>query len=1161
MERFYYDRNEQEFIETSPIPLAIYQFLDKRVVTVALSRGFCDLLGMKSLEECYDLMNNDMYRDAHPDDRARIAELGYQFATKGGEYKAIYRTNCNGEWRIVSARGRHFYKENGVRLAAITYADEGPFVEGDEWVAGDFSASLSAYVHKSAMTHGVNYDYLTGLPSMTNFFELAAAGRDVMIANGEKPVMLFFDLCGMKTFNHRYGFAAGDELLQGLAAILRKYFTAESCSRFGSDHFAAFTSQDGLEDKLRLVLEESTQINQGNSLPLRIGIYESDDHLVEASTACDRAKMACDTNKNSFVSGYTYFNKDLLKAEDMRQYILSNFDRALSEDWIQVFYQPIVRLANGRVSDEEALARWEDPERGRILPQEFIPILEDARLIYRLDIYVASEVVKKMKNQAKAGFYVNPHSINLSRIDFYSCDIVDEITRIMDEAGISHDKLTLEVTESTVASDLNYLKSQVERFHELGFEVWLDDYGSGYSSPEILQQIPFNTIKFDMLFMRGFVDGNESRILLSELIRMAAALGMDTVVEGVETEEQLDFLREIGCSKAQGYYYCKPIPFEGILERNQKGIQIGFENPAETEYYAAVGRANLYNLSMTLENDEKVRRNYFDCTPIGILESNQEELWIVRSNPSFREFFQKNCTLFDVEQRQKIADLMTGANRAFVKALLACGKDGKIQMVDEHTETGQMVHLLIRRLALNPVTRVTAFAIVLLGISENRDGSDLSFTTVAQALSTDYIYFYQVDMDKECFVEYGLGDTSDHLYIERRGENFFRQSHVDAKAALHEDDYEPFVQAFTKENVANVIRESGSFTFTYRLMQNGEPMYVHMKAVRISDSDNMIIIGVSNIDAQKKQQEAFERVKQERIIYSRVAALSDDYLFIYTVDPNTGEYSKFTEKKENTGEDIGEHGDDFFDTFRNTEEKKVYPEDLKMFRNSFTRDRIFKAIKKKGIFSLNYRVMMGEEPVYVCLRAALTRENDVQQLIVGISNIDEQVKRDLEYVNNLTEARNEVNLDALTGVKSRHAYIDVEDQMNSQIEDNNCKEFAVAIFDINDLKKVNDTYGHKAGDEYIKKGCAIICEIFRHCPVFRVGGDEFVVIVQGKNYANLDKLMELVQKKNAENLQTGDVVLAAGMARYENDKSVAAVFERADVQMYENKSKLKEQSI
>ena len=210
-------------------------------------------------------------------------------------------------------------------------------------------------------------------------------------------------------------------------------------------------------------------------------------------------------------------------------------------------------------------------------PSKFIPVLEEARLIYKLDLYVLDRVLEKMLAQKEAGLELVPQSLNLSRSDFDSCDIVEEICRRIDAAGIPRKMLSIEITESIVGSDFDFMKEQILRFKDLGFPVWMDDFGSGYSSLDVLQEIRFDLIKLDMRFLKRFHEGDESRIIITELVRMASGLGMEIIAEGVETKEQVDFLKEIGCTKLQGFYYGKAISFEELLERNRKGIQIGFE--------------------------------------------------------------------------------------------------------------------------------------------------------------------------------------------------------------------------------------------------------------------------------------------------------------------------------------------------------------------------------------------------------------------------------------------------------------------------------------------------------------------------------------------------------------------------------------------------------
>ena len=158
---------------------------------------------------------------------------------------------------------------------------------------------------------------------------------------------------------------------------------------------------------------------------------------------------------------------------------LERFDKALSENWIKVYYQPIVRSATGKVCEEEALSRWIDPKNGRLLPDEFVPVLEEEKLIYRLDLYVLEQVLEKIRRHRKEGLFTVPVSVNLSRSDFDSCDIVEEIRKRVDDSGVGRDMINIEVTESVVGSDFDFMKSKIERFKALGFKVWMDDFGRG----------------------------------------------------------------------------------------------------------------------------------------------------------------------------------------------------------------------------------------------------------------------------------------------------------------------------------------------------------------------------------------------------------------------------------------------------------------------------------------------------------------------------------------------------------------------------------------------------------------------------------------------------------------------------------------------------------
>ena len=574
--------------------------------------------------------------------------------------------------------------------------------------------------HMRNLLHAERYDSLTGLPNMSYFLEAAKNAYREMVAAGEQPAMLYIDLIGMKLFNQKRGYAEGDKLLSAFAKLLGKHFGSERCGRFGQDHFAVSTHAENLDARLDDFIAECATINNGKSLPISIGISISmPDQLIGVSATCDQAKTACENNQDLVHSRYLYYDDDMMAQSQQRQYIIDNIDRAIEEGWIQVYYQPIVRASTGKVCDEEALARWIDPERGMLSPAEFIPVLEDVKLAYKLDLYVLEQTLMKMQRMADANLYVVSGSINLSRSDFEVCDIVEEVRARVDASKFGREKISIEITESAIGSDFDFMKEQVERFHDLGFQVWMDDFGSEYSSLDYLQSLPFDLIKLDMRFMQQFgKENSKSKIILTELVKMSLALGIDTVVEGVETHEQVDFLRRIGCSRMQGFYFCKPIPLERIFERYETGTAIGFENPDEAEYYSAMGHTNLYDLSSILRSDADNLEGYFDTLPMALIECTSDGFSIPRCNQPYRHFLEKTIGDNRIGTLIPFAEVDPAGDNPFIQALHTCRDGGGQLTMDEALADGTVVNSFIRHIATNPVTGASGVAVAVLAINK-----------------------------------------------------------------------------------------------------------------------------------------------------------------------------------------------------------------------------------------------------------------------------------------------------------------------------------------------------------------------------------------------------------------------------------------------------------
>ncbi len=383
MEEYKMPEQERAIIEKLRFPFAVYQFVNKRVVTLAVSDGFCEKFGLSSHKEAVYLMDHDMYRDTHPEDAVRIADAGIRFATEGGVYDVIYRTKTvdgNG-YTVIHAHGEHVNTEiEGVRLAHVWYMDEGVCDEKSLSQGITVEHVLANALHEENSIRINRYDHLTGLPNLTYFLELTEAGKTGMQNEGYEPVMMYLDLNGMKYYNHRKGFAEGDRMLQTFARLLKQNFGNENCCHIGADRFAVFTKDEGIEKVLHSFFAEAEKVNGRDSLPVRVGVYPFSIEDVSTGSAYDRAKVACDAIPPTDISSCNFYDRKLSEYETKRRYIKANIDRAIAEKWIKVYYQPIVRALNGRVCDEEALDRWIDPEKGFLSPADFIPHLEETGL-------------------------------------------------------------------------------------------------------------------------------------------------------------------------------------------------------------------------------------------------------------------------------------------------------------------------------------------------------------------------------------------------------------------------------------------------------------------------------------------------------------------------------------------------------------------------------------------------------------------------------------------------------------------------------------------------------------------------------------------------------------------------------------------------------------
>lgn len=471
------------------------------------------------------------------------------------------------ETRALDKAGNHMTLTEGDMTNYITFFISTIMIAISIYHQRYMEALKSERLQKATIT-----DNLTGLPNVSRFSELA---KEYLQKNGEEGqglIYVFLNIENFRTYNDRYGYEGGSRLLRKVGKICSEVFAGEPCARISDDHFAVLTKANDYQQKIaELNARMKEKYPNESYLSIKAGVYRPKNADADPKLEINHARFACGLLKNSGEKIIEEYDDN--KAEDyrLRQYVLNNIDRAVKEGYIKVLYQPVVWAKDGLLCGCEALARWIDPEVGFLSPGKFIPILEECRQIHKLDRCIYETVCKKLRESMDAGQPVFPVSLNFSRLDFELMDVVAELESLVEKYRIPREYLHVEITESALSDDVELLKRTVDTLHEKGYAIWLDDFGSGYSSLNVLKDFDFDLLKIDMVFLKNFEGNQNSRKIIQSILEMAKSLDMQTLTEGVETKEAVDFLREAGCGRLQGYYYGKPMPYEEVLTGLEEG--------------------------------------------------------------------------------------------------------------------------------------------------------------------------------------------------------------------------------------------------------------------------------------------------------------------------------------------------------------------------------------------------------------------------------------------------------------------------------------------------------------------------------------------------------------------------------------------------------------
>ncbi len=423
----------------------------------------------------------------------------------------------------------------------------------------------------SIIIHETERDSLTGLFNREFFFEY---GKRLDAQNNIPMDAIVLDVNRFHMINELYGRAYGDLILKKIGNSIHEFVcrTGGLAARSGSNTFGIYIPHlDNPNEELAKYIAAINEDMGGQKISVRIGIYSDDGTPKDMEQRFDCARLTCRKLRNSYETTYDFYNAELHVKELHEERLISDMDRALSEKQFKVFYQPKYSITGDKpvITSAEALVRWFHPEFGMVSPGQFISLFENNGLIHKLDRYVWNEAAAQIRLwKEKYGKYI-PVSVNVSRVDVFNpklCEILNDVTGIN---GLSNDKLLLEITESAYTDNAQQIIDTIQNLRNNGFKIEMDDFGCGYSSLNMLTALPIDALKLDMKFIRNICNDKKDYRLVGIMIEIARLLEVPVIAEGVETKEQMELLKAIGCDIIQGYYFSKPLPadeFEKLIE-------------------------------------------------------------------------------------------------------------------------------------------------------------------------------------------------------------------------------------------------------------------------------------------------------------------------------------------------------------------------------------------------------------------------------------------------------------------------------------------------------------------------------------------------------------------------------------------------------------------
>ena len=992
------------------------------------------------------------------------------------------------------------------------------------------------YVFVAEIDQGSSIDWLTGLATLERFTYVASLELAAREDANERMAVVSFDIMGMRAYNAVYGRASGDTLLRGFADVLRNQFGTESCCRSEGDSFFALVSYEDTAKRVHDVFSEFESSGVESVPPVAAGATIIVDET-DVASAIDRANVALNADTHTWESHLTWFTDRMRSDELLRVHILDHLELAMRESWIRPYYQGIVRSASGSLCGMEALARWEDPTYGVILPELFISVLEEAGQLAKFDMYMVERVIDDLTRHISLGAPVVPVSINVSLSEIDDTDVAHEVIRRMDNAHLAHDLLRVEFTESAATKHPLLLRDQIESLHAAEVEVWMDDFGSGYSSLSLIGEFDFDLIKLDESFLtKGRL--SRSEVIVDGVIRAAKRMGVRILAEGVEKREDAESLASMGCDMMQGFFFSKPRPADAASSDMMSGAIKLLEPREEAAYWNAVSSVSLADLASNGEG-KGVSETDASTFPVGVLEQRDGAWRMLRLNDTLEELLVSEDVYPSGLSPLEKGGVSVVFDDVFESAVRRCDESRTWERISGRIERGSGFQFYVCPLASCKHARayvVTStptmlgsalgtygdvpVAYAVLRVIKNEDGDGAA--DVEFVFAND-LYHTWVGLD--------LADLTGKSLLEVTGAAGLRWLPLCYAAAfegkgVHDIYYSQDAGHWLSYNIMqSPIPEHCVFAFTLVDAEQDERAQI----IAARDTSESIIDITDALNDELGYEAAMQSLLEQ---ISKV--IHPDRLYIFERGPET---------TTNTFEWCAPGVEPMIETLRDVDNEEFATWDELLARDSVViipdvrallhvDQRMYNQLSRQGISRMLAVPFYESGELLGYLGAdnyALEERLDTRKVLETVSSF---VSSRIANRRLMSELELMGTHDALTGLLNRRG---IDDELERHLgEEGLDKPFVMVLIDVDDFKTINDLYGHDVGDEALRMIAREITRVFPDDAIIgRNGGDEMLVVLFGEEAMQVDSILsglthsELQFSRDERNYQ---VTLSCGYA-------------------------------